>query len=463
MSSGDKFSKLTSELKKSESDVLELIETICDSRSFIETDRFVGSDTELGKADGEGIVCGFASINEHRVGIFATNPAVLKGSIGKKGADKIVRLIGNCIDTDAAVIAVLDTQGARFGEGIEAVEGYAKILNRFYSAHGAVPSLVVNRGKNFGLSAYLSGCCDMCIGYDKSLLSTASPLIISAASKVDISKTGTAAVHQKQTGLYTAVVKSDKELKDVLIKSLDLLCNTAENSKDDPNRVSTLLKEGTKAEVLIQEIFDKDSFLPMSASFVPDIITGLARLDGISVGVIAFNKSGGVRLNTNSADKIIALAELCSDYEFPLILLVDCIGTVTDVAEENNALICTVAHLIDWMAHGCSKKIALITGNAIGLGYAAFASKSVSDYTFAYRGAKIGTLESSAAAELLYGADIAKAKDKSAAAKKMEKTYAEENQAAVSVATSGYLDNIIEPAFSRPYLIAALRAFSDKK
>jgi len=462
MAGDDKLSQLITALEKSENGVLGLIETITDERSFIETDRFIGSDTELGRADGEGVVSGFATISGQNVGIVATNPAVLKGSIGKRGADKIARLVNNAEKVNAPVIAIFDTQGARFGEGIEALEGYAKVFDALSCAYRNVPVILVNKGKNFGISSYLSYICDICIGYDKAELSTASPFIIAAKSKVDISKVGTAAVHQKQTGLYSAVVKSDAELKDILIKALNLLCCDDVESNDDPNRTSLILTGGESAKVLIDEIFDKGSFLELKADYAPEVITGFARLDGMSVGVFAFNQDGGARINSASAEKIEKLIRTCSYHEIPLISLVDCNGVVANLAEENGILIPNVSNLMDWMTSREMKKIALITGNAIGAGYTAFASKSVSDYTLAYPNAKIGAVESMAAAELLYEADMAKAKDRDSAVKKLAKTYAEENQLAVSVAKDGYLDNIIEPAFSRPYLIAAVRMFKDK-
>ncbi|MCL2797285.1 MAG: hypothetical protein FWD58_04455 [Firmicutes bacterium] len=464
MADGDKLANLISSLTNSESGVLGLISTITDERSFVETDRFIGSDTELGVADGEGVVSGFATICDQQVAIFATNPAVLKGSIGKKGADKITRLVDNALKTQAPLIAILDTQGARLGEGIEAVEGYTRIINAFYNARYNIPIIVVNKGKNFGMSSYLSYVCDICIGYDKSELCTASPLVIAAKSKTDTSKIGTAAIHEKKTGLYSKVVKSDEELKEFLVKALDLLGNDDIEGKDDPNRTSLIPLEGAGAKVLIEEIFDKDSFLELKAGWAPEIVTGLARLDGMSVGVVAFNKEGGARLSAAGAEKIARLYRTCLEtVSIPLITLVDCVGTETNIAEENGELLKNVTNLMSWATmEDSQKKIALITGNAFGVGYAAFASKSAADYTLAFPGAKIGAIESAAAAELMYDKDVAEAKNKDAVIKKMAAAYAEENQSAIVVAKSGYIDNIIEPAFSRPYLIQAVRMFKDK-
>ena len=108
-------------------------------------------------------------------------------------------------------------------------------------------------------------------------------------------------------------------------------------------------------------------------------------------------------------------------------------------------------------------KLALVYGDAIGVGYTAFASKNNVDYSIAWADAKIGTVSGESAAQLLYADEIAKSKNKAQAAAKLATAYAEENMLAPVVARKVYLDNVIEPALTRPYLVAALQTFIDKE
>ncbi len=455
MSGASQLKKMTDELTKTNKGVNALIETLADDKSFVECDRFVRSETELGDAVGEGVVSGFAVIGGIGANVFAVNGEVLKGGIGKRNADKIVKCVENAVKSGNPLVAVFDTSGARFAEGVEALEGYGKIINAFSCAYGNVPVISVVKGNNFGLSSYLCAVCDVCIGYDKSVTATSSPLVISAKAGIDLSKVGTAAVHSKSTGLYAITVKSDKELKKAVGDILDILvCDVAETG-DDANRVAKSLKSGVKTDVLIKEIFDNGTFTGLRSEFALETVTGLARIGGQSVGVVAV----GERLTSDACVKIGELLNTCESYSLPVINLVDCKGVVTDAAQENASLIREVANVMYLYSQLSVPKVALVTGSAIGAGYTAFCSKSLADYTLAWPDAQIGALEAVSAAELIYSDEIAKSKNKDAAAKKLADAYAEENMLAATVSAKGYIDNVIEPSFSRQYIISALQMF----
>ena len=455
MSGASQLKKMTDELKTTNKGVNALIETLADDKSFVECDRFVRSETELGDAVGEGVVSGFCIINGIGANVFAINGEVLKGGIGKRNADKIVKCAVNAVKSGNPLIGIFDTSGARFAEGIEALEGYGKIINAFSCAYGRVPVISVVKGNNFGLSSYLCAVCDVCVGYEKSVTATSSPLVISAKAGIDQNKVGTAAVHGKSTGLYAVTVKNDKELKKVVGDVLDILvCDVCDNG-DDANRVAKTLKSGAKTDLLIKEIFDNGSFIGLRSEFAPEAVTGFARIGGQSVGVVALND----RITSNACVKIGELLNTCESFSLPVINLVDCKGVTVDAAQENSSLIREVANVMYLYSQLSVPKVTLVTGSAIGAGYTAFCSKSLIDYTLAWPDAQIGALEAISAAELLYSDEIAKSKKKDAAAKKLADAYAEENTLAAAVSAKGYIDNVIEPSFSRQYIISALQMF----
>lgn len=391
--------------------------------------------------------------------MFATNPAVLKGSIGKQNAEKIVKCVQQAIDTDSPLIGILDTSGARFSEGIEAMEGYSKIIGAFSQAYGTVPVVCVVKGNDFGLSAYLTGICDLCVAYDKGVIATSSPLLLAADTKLDAAKVGTAAVHAQQSGLVAQIVKSDKELKTVLTQYLDLVCQPVTECKDDENRVCASLKAGTKAAAVITAAFDKDSFLPLRPEFAKEVTTGLARLGGVSVGVVAVEG----KLTANGAIKINELLSSCEGFGMPVVNLVDCNGAENNLAAENTLLIREIANMLYSYNVMHVAKISVVMGNAIGLGYTAFASRSVCDYTVAWANAQINTISDAAAANLLFADEIAKAKDKEKAAAKSAEAYGAENSDALVVARKGFIDTVIDPALTRQYLIAAVQMYLAKR
>lgn len=464
MSNSVQLNKLLGETLELSKDVLKIINNIIDEKSFVEMDTFIRSQTALGEAAGEGVVSGFASISDIQVGIFATNPTVLKGSIGKANSQKIVRCVEKAVITNSPIIAILDTYGARFAEGIEAMEGYGAILNAFSNAYGIVPTIIVVKGSNLGMLSYLTTCCDCCIAYDKAVIATASPLVLAAKNKLDTKDIGNSAIHSATTGIISNIVKTDAELKDYIAKFLDLLCNKISVSSDDANRICKNLKAKTKAADIINEIIDKGSFCELKTNFAKEVITGIAKLNGISVGIACNNgEINEGRLTANAAIKVSDLLNMCDSFDIPVINMVDCGGVEVNLVGENSNLIREISNLIYCYNQITVGKISLVTGNAIGLGYVALASKAVYDFTFAWADANIGIIDNLAAAELIYSAEISKAKDKDKAAQKLADSYAEANSNAITVAMNGYIDNVFEPNLSRQYLINALQMLVAKR
>lgn len=452
--------KLFDETAAKKAAVMKFIDALIDGQSFVETDVLRKTTTPLGEAEGEGIVSGFASISDIQVALFATNPEVLKGSVGAAAAKKIKRVVKSALKAEAPVIAVLDTSGARFAEGVEAVNGYASVLKAFSQAYGEVPTITIVKGNNFGMLSYLTAFSDVVIGFEKSVMATSSPLIVAAKAGADAETVGTAKAHTA-SGIYSAVVKSEKELKPLLGKILGYFARPAEEAGDDPNRTGK--NKSAAPAAVIADVFDKGTFTEVKAGFAPSVVTGFARLNGASVGIVANNGGADAgKLTADGAVKICDLLTTCASFGLPIVNLVDCAGVTVDLKSENAGLIREIGNMIFTYNRTDIPKLAVITGNAFGLGYAAFAGSNVCDYTAAWNTAKIGVIDSAAAAQLLYAGDIAKAKDKAKAEAKYAETYAEENQSAAVAGVNGYVDNVIEPTQTRQYLIAALQAYAER-
>lgn len=442
--------------------VYKTVEALVDPQSFVESDRFIRSETALGDAVGEGAVSGFASIGDIQVGLFAVNGEVLKGGIGKANSRKIAKCVTNAVKTGAPVVGIIDTLGARFAEGIEAMEGYGAILAAFSEAYGNVPTVLVVKGGNYGMLSYLTAVTDFTVCYEKSVTATSSPLLLVAGTTEDAGKVGTGAAMDK-AGVASVVVKNDAEMANVVKSLLSMVCEVVIASNDDGNRVCKGLKAGAKTAAVIAEIFDKDTFTELKKGYGEEATVGLARLNGVAVGVVANNadvKEG--RLTPPAAKKITDLINTCDSFGLPVVNIVDCKGSALCLQCQGE-LMRSIGEMM--FAYNVAEvaKISLIKGNAVGLGYVAFANKSAFDYTVAWENATIGLLDNAASAQLVYADEIASAKNKDAAAEKLAVAYGEENTAAVTVAEKGFIDNVINPDFSRQYLIAAVQAFLEKR
>ncbi|MCH5165785.1 MAG: hypothetical protein J1G01_05230 [Clostridiales bacterium] len=442
-----------SKLAAANKDILGFINAFVDVQSFVETDAFVCSQNDVADAPGEGVVSGFASVNDIGVCVFAVNSKVMKGAIGELNAKKIVRTINNAVRMDKPLIAVWDTAGARFAEGIGALEGYGSILRAYTVAYGEVPVITVIKGNNLGLSSYIAGISDFVIAYPDSVIASSSPLVLAAKTNKDAKLVGSAK-QAAQNGIVTNTVKNDKELKSLLANILTVFSDAA-TSGDNPNRVCKGLKGGVTPDALIKEVFDKNSFTAVRAEFSPVAVTGFATLGDIPVGVVAtdITKSDG-RLTAEACVKISEFLNVCENAECPVVFLTDCVGT--EQGENDAALIREMSNLIYQVNTIDVDMFSVVYGKAIGGAYTALVAPC--EYKIAWENAEVGALESEAAARLLYADEIKTAKNKDKAAEKLAASYGGENCSAVVIAKSGNFDNVIEPNLTRSYLLAALLA-----
>lgn len=434
-------------------EILGFVNAFVDDRSFVETDAFICSANELGEAPGDGVVSGFASIDDAPVCLFALNSKVMKGAIGELNAKKIVRTVNNAVRMDKPLVAVWDSSGARFGEGINVLEGYGSILRAYTLAYGDIPVISVIKGNDLGLSAYVAGLSDFVIAYTDSVIASASPLVLAAKTGKDVKAVGNAECAAR-SGLVTETVKNDKELRAALCRILALYSQESKFG-DDPNRVCKGLKAGADARALIKEVFDKNSFLEVRAGFAPVAVTGFAALGDIRVGVVATEgKQDDGRLSADACIKISEFLNTCENVECPVVFLTDSAGT--EQSADDAALIREMSNLIYRVNTLDLDMFSVVYGKAIGGAYTALVSPC--EYKIAWQSAEVGAVESETAARLLYADEIKTAKDKDKAAKKLAEAYCDGNNRALVLARNGYFDNVIEPELTRSYLLAALIA-----
>ena len=438
-----------SKLAAANKEITGFIGAFVDDSSFVETDAFVCSQNDFGEMPSEGVVSGIATIDSRYVCVFATNPEVLKGSIGAVNAKKIVRTVNNAVKTGRPLIAVLDTSGARITEGLECLEGYADIFKSFTVASANVPVITVVKGKNLGHLSYLTSMSDFIIACPDAVSASASPLVISAQTGLPEKEVGSSK-KLAENGMVTHIAKKT-ELRALITDLLSVCCDTEKSSKDDPNRVCKGLKAGVNAQAVINQIIDDKKFIPVASEYAKSVTTGFAYLSEMPVGIVAVQG----KLTAKASTKINDFLHLCDKIEKSVIFLVDCSGSEITAADAD--LMRDMSMLIDEINVFDQTKISVVFGKAGGIAYTALVS--LCDYKIAWEDASASVLESESAARLLYSDEIAKAKDKDKSAAKFASAYAEENASAMVVALSGHFDNVVNPNHTRAYLINTLMAF----
>ncbi len=446
------------EVLQAGSEIRKKIAELCDAESFVEFDSYSFSENEFyeGTIGGEGVVTGSATINDNAVYVIAQNAKILAGGITDANCKKIAKCQQKALRAGAPVIYILQTAGVAVGEGVSALEGIAEVLALSTEMKGECLQIAVIDGDVLGSFALLTANCDFTFMTKGGCVAYASPLVISAASGKNLPKEEVGgAKSAKYNGIATIEADDIEGVRDTVIKLLDTLpaFNGEVDTMDDFNRVYPALNEKVCANCLKEAVFDKDYFIEMSKSFAPEVITGVARLGGIAVGAILFDGGEkGVELDRNNVAKIKDFLYFCDENGLPVLTFVNTLGIKADLATANSPITKEVSNLVYALNHLGTPRINVVYGNAVGLGYSLFASKALgAEYSYAFATAKISLFDTKVGAMVELAGVTEQNNDRA------EEKYADENQDPFNCARKGYIDDIIEPQFVRPYLISALQ------
>jgi acetyl-CoA carboxylase carboxyltransferase component len=124
---------------------------------------------------------------------------------------------------------------------------------------------------------------------------------------------------------------------------------------------------------VIEAIFDRDSFLPLKGRHARVVITGLTRLGGEVVGVIASNpRIKGGAMDGEACDKATSFVVFCDSFNIPLVLLADTPGFLVGLEGERRKLAGKVTNFLDALATTTVPLLTLVLRKAYGLSYLNF-------------------------------------------------------------------------------------------
>lgn len=452
------------------------INQLLDEDSFVELDslveaRGVSFGFSREPVAGDGVVTGYGTIDGRLVYVAAQDPDVYGGSIGQMHAEKICKAVELACTAQVPFIGLYETGGARIEEGIVGLEGLGQLLSTLDAASGEIPLIAAVYGPCAGGGAYAAAMSDFVImTEEKAGLFMNGPMVISGVENkaIEPSAIGGAAVHSQETGLSTLVAKDEADLAGQLKMLLNYLPDNADgfiypqDSQDDPNRtdaalddIAATMDQGYDMRQVVRSVVDQDSFLELSPDYASGMICGLARLDGVTVAVMANAES---RMSKAMGEKAVKLLETCERFRLPLITMTDAEGFEISLAAEKGGLLQAGASLMKAVLQSSVPRVGLIVGKAIGAAYLTMSSKSCgTDMVYAWPTAEIAIVNADTAAHIVYRKDIAASEDLANARKDFVDKYAQEIAGADVAAKLGHVDEVIQPAASRPRLISALQ------
>jgi methylmalonyl-CoA decarboxylase subunit alpha len=464
----------------------ERINVLLDPDSFEEFDMFVKHRcTNFGMEKkqflGDGIVTGCGTIDGRLVYVYAQDFTVFGGSLSETLAAKIVKVMEMAMKMGAPVIGLNDSGGARIQEGVLALGGYADIFQKNVEASGVVPQISAILGPCAGGAVYSPAMTDFVIMAEKtSYMFITGPKVVKAVTNEDVTEEqlGGAMVHASRSGVAHFAAEDEEEALMLIRK---LISYIPSNNLEEAPMVTPKDTIGRKSAVLnniipdspnqpydmieiIDEIVDDHEFFEVSRNFAPNIITGYARFNGRTVGIVANqpNYLAGV-LDIKASIKGARFVRFCDAFNIPLLTLVDVPGFLPGTSQEYGAIINHGAKLIYAYAESTVPKVTVITRKAYGGAYCVMSSKHLrGDINYAWPKAEIAVMGAEGAVNILYRKELKEDQD-GKRLKELIDEYRDEFANPYVAAKYGYIDDVIEPSMTRFRVIRSFEMLATKR
>ena len=465
----------------------ERLDILLDSSSFVELDRLrthgcTDFQMQEQKFLGDAVVTGYGAIDGRLVYVYSQDFTVFGGSLSGVVAEKICKVMDLAMKNGAPIIGINDSGGARIQEGVLSLAGYGEIFLRNVKASGVIPQISAIMGPCAGGAVYSPAITDFVyMVKTNSYMFITGPDVIKTVTHEDVTKEelGGAMTHNRVSGVAHFVADSDEH---ALRMVRELLSFIPSNNVDDPPqsvttdpaeriepKLNSIVPESSNQPYDIREIIhavvDEAYFFEVHQHYAPNIVIGFARLGGRSVGIVANQPAylAGV-LDIDASVKGARFVRFCDCFNIPLITFEDVPGFLPGVEQEHQGIIRHGAKLLYAYAEATVPKITVITRKAYGGAYCVMASKHIrTDINYAWPTAEIAVMGAEGAVGLLYRREINEATDPEVARRSRITEFEEKFANPFVAAERGFIDEVIEPALTRPKLIRALMLLQNKR
>ncbi|TXL67793.1 acyl-CoA carboxylase subunit beta [Cerasibacillus terrae] len=432
----------------------------------------------------DGVVTGIGKINGQEVCVMANDSTVKAGSWGKRTVEKIIRIQETAMKLEIPMLYLVDSAGARITDQIEMFpgrRGAGAIFHNQIKMSGRVPQVCLLFGPSAAGGAYIPAFCDIVImvkGNASMYLGSPRMAEKVIGEKVTLEEMGGAKMHCSVSGCGDILAKTEEE---AIENARDYLSyfpmnfrhkpktHPAKDAKSFEKSIAKLIPENQNAPFnmhdFIDHIIDEDSFFEIKKRFAKELITGFARINGQSVGIIANQPrvKGGV-LFPDSADKSAKFVQLCDAFHIPLLFLVDVPGFMIGTHVEKQGIIRHGAKMLATMSEATVPKISVIVRKAYGAGLYAMAGPAFEpDACIALPTAQIAVMGPEAAVNAVYAKKIAELPEEERPAYVKEKQEEYRNDIDIyRLAADMVIDAIVNPNDLRDELIKRFSVY-DKK
>ena len=457
----------------------ERLDLLFDAGTFTEISQFIHHRcTNFGMQEkeipGDGVVTGYGYIHGRLVYAYAEDFTVEGGSLGEMHAKKICQVQEMALKMGAPLIGMNDSGGARIQEGIDALSGFGAIFMNNTKASGVIPQISVIMGPCAGGAVYSPALTDFVFMVKQtSNMFITGPSVIKAVigEEVTAEELGGAVTHSTVSGVTHFACENETDCMEKIKTLLDFI--PGNNMEDAPyveptddadrqeERLNAIIPDQANASYdmleVIQACVDDGRVFQIMETYARNMITGFARLDGQTVGIVANQPQflAGC-LDIDASVKAARFIRYCDAFNIPLVTFVDVPGFLPGSDQEHGGIIRHGAKMLYAYCEATVPKVTVVVRKAYGGAYIGMCSRNLgADMVFAWPMAEIAVLGAEGAANIIFRHDPQKEEKK----KEYEKAF----QTPYKAAEHGYVDCIIEPKETRPRLIDALAMLCSKR
>lgn len=455
------------------------IAALLDDNSFVEigglvTARATDFNLKPNETPSDGCITGYGVINGNLVYVYSQDASVLNGTIGEMHAKKITNLYDLAMKTGAPVIGLIESAGLRLQEATDALAAFGEIYLKQTMASGVIPQITAVFGTCGGGLGLFPTMTDFTFIEEKN-----AKLFVNAPNALDgnvITKcdSSSAKFQAEESGIVDVVadeatiLEKVRELVSFLPANNEDDASFLEDCTDDLNRVNPEIAGCVgDTSVALSILADDNNFFEVKAGYAKNMVTGFLRLDGVTVGAVAnrseiCDEEGKVAekldavLTAEGCEKAAEFVNFCDAFGIPVLTLTNVKGYEATLASEK-AIAKAAAKLTYAFANATVPKVNVVIGKALGTAYVVMNSKAIgADITMAWPDAQIGAMDGKLAAKIMYdgqGADVINEKAAEYEALTLNVT---------SAAKRGYVDQIVNAADTRKYVIGAFEMLFTK-
>ena len=495
---GSDQSQVEKQHKRGKATARERMEMLFDPGTFRELELWAhplrtGFDSDEKFSPSDAVVIGYGKVDGRTVMAYGHDFTVLTGSQSSVQHSKVVRVIDTAIKMMVPYVGIMDSSGIRVqdimgepgprppldGQGLH---GTGSLMYSPSLASGVIPQIALMLGPQFAGASYSPILKDFLIMRESEsvFMALVSPPVIKEVSGAEVTyqEIGGAMLHAKVSGICDLVTKTDEE---AVRNCRRLLSYFPSNWKEKPPVIPTTddinrrdqelldmvpfeLTLGYDVRMVIRCLVDDGDFFEIKPLYADNVIIGFARLNGLSVGIVANNPQVMMgAIDRNSSDKAARFIRFCDAFNIPLVFLEDTVGYVPGAEQEQLGLARHAAKVVYAICEATVPKITVYLRNSSGFGELAMGTGQMGvDLTLAWPNARIGRVDPAQAAEAIYGEDIKRAEDPDAMRRMREKELAAKYSTVIDAGARQMVDDIIDPRDTRPILINALDWFSKK-